>query len=51
LPDCLDPLWLRRHELALAEAVRWNDDHLVYEDAIEAYHELGWGVRGAPAGS
>jgi hypothetical protein len=45
LPDCRDPLWLRRRELTLAEAVRWNDDYLVYEDAIAAYHELGWGVR------
>ena len=45
LPGCVDPIWLHRHRLTLAEAVRWNDDYLVYEEAIEAYHELGLGVR------
>jgi hypothetical protein len=45
LPGCVDPIWLRRHRLTLAEAVRWNDDYLLYEEAIEGYHELGFGVR------
>ena len=45
LPGERDPIWLRRRELTLAQAVRWNDDYVHYGEAVEAYHELGWGVR------
>jgi tetratricopeptide (TPR) repeat protein len=45
LPDCPDPLWKARHRLTFITGVKWNDDYLIYEDAVEEYHALGWGTR------
>jgi hypothetical protein len=44
-PDCIDPIWHHRRRLSFATEVKDHGDHEVFEQAIEAYHELGMHVR------
>jgi tetratricopeptide (TPR) repeat protein len=44
-PGCEDPIWKVRTQLTLATGVKWNDDYLRYEEAVEAYHALGEGLK------
>src|SRR5579871_2427844 len=45
LPDCHDPYWQRRKRLTLAEYVKTNPDYLLYEEMVEEYHQLGFGLK------
>lgn len=40
-----DPLWAARARLTLATGVKTNDDYLLYEEGIAAYHDRGDGAR------
>jgi hypothetical protein len=40
-----DPLWQRRDRLTFAQGLREQGDYEVYDEAIEAYHEMGLSIR------
>lgn len=40
-----DPLWARRADLTFADGVKEKGDYQVLDELIEAYHNLGMGVR------